>query len=241
MQTQDVPSEFLFKLWPWLEANKSRLVGGAVAIVVIAGVYYFINSQAQQKEIIAGQALTQLLVTPAAAADAAQQAGSLAQLAVKYAGTLAGQRAQLQAAADYFDLGKYEEAQAQFQKYLAASSSGPLLTTAELGLGASLEAQDKLAEAAAAYQKAITTSAGAPSALPAEFALGRIAEKQGKLAEAETHFETVARAGNMAGSLSQDAAMHYSEIKARLTSEQKTNAPAKSAMSPESVPFKISK
>jgi|SRR5665213_2200638 len=235
MQTQDAPSEILFKLWPWLEANKNRLVGGAVFIVVASGIYYFISSQKSEKEITAGQALTQLLVASAAAGNAAQQADSLAQLAVTYSGTLAGQRAQLQAAADYFDLGKYEEAQAQFQKYLAAVSTGPLAATAEFGVGASLEAQDKPADAAAAYQKVTLTFSGTPGALPAEFALGRIAEEQGKLAEAGTHFETVARAGEMGGTLSQDAEQHYFEIKTRLAAGQKTAAPA--APAAPAVPF----
>ena len=237
MQTQDAPSEILFKLWPWLEANRNRLVGGVVFIVVASGIYYFISAQKAAKEVTAGQALTQLLVARPAAGNATQQADSLAQLAVTYSGTLAGQRAQLQAAADYFDLGKYEDAQAQFQKFLAAVSTGPLVATAELGVGASLEAQGKLADAATAYQKVTFTFAGTPSALPAEFALGRIAEKQGKLAEAESHYEIVARSANTGGTLSQDAQQHYFEIKARLASEQKAAAPAAPA-TPAVPPFK---
>src|ERR1700733_3420258 len=114
MQTQDAPAEFLFKLWPWLEANKNRLIGALVAVIIFAGVMYFISSQREQKEIDAGQALTLLLESPGANASSGQMADAFSQLAAKYAGTAAGQRAQLQAAAAQFSAGSYADAQAQF-------------------------------------------------------------------------------------------------------------------------------
>ncbi len=114
MQTQDAPAEILFKLWPWLEANKNRLIGVAVAIVVVAGVYYFVSAEHEQKEIAAGEALTQLLLTPATTSD--QSADALVGLASKYSGTEAAKRAQLQGAASLFDAARYADAQAQFQK-----------------------------------------------------------------------------------------------------------------------------
>ena len=33
MQTQDAPAEIIFKLWPWLEANKNRLIQVMVNIL----------------------------------------------------------------------------------------------------------------------------------------------------------------------------------------------------------------
>jgi TolA-binding protein len=173
----------------------------------------------------AGQALTQLLVTPPSAANPAQGADALAQLAVNFSGTAAAQRAQLQAAASYFSLGRYADAQAQFQKFVDAYSTGPLLASANLGLAASLEAQGKLDDAAAAYQKVTSNSPGTASALTAECALGRIAEAQGKLTEAQVHYQAAMQVGNMGGSLAQEAAIHYSAIKARLDQTQKSAAP----------------
>ncbi len=205
----------MFKLWPWLEANKNRLIAVAVGALVLWGVYYFIKSQHEQKEIDAGQALTLLLVNPGANSTSGQMSDAFAKLAAKYAGTAAGQRARLQAGAALFNAGKYPDAQAQFQKYLDAASSGALAATAQLGVAASLEAQNKLEPAAAAYQKVASVYAGSSSVLPAEFALGRIAEQQNKLTEAVSHYEKVARA-SLGGTLAQEAAMRASEIKTKI-------------------------
>src|ERR1700744_3930514 len=139
MQTQDPSADILFKLWPWLEANKTRLIGGAVVIVVLSGVYSFVSWQHQQNEIAAGQALTQLAFTPAANSNPNQLSAAFAQLATKYTGTEAAQRAQLQAAATLFESGNYAEAQAQFQKFLDAMPNGQFAGTAALGVAGSLE------------------------------------------------------------------------------------------------------
>ncbi len=70
MQTQDAPAEIIFKLWPWLEANKNRLIGAAGGDPRHGwGICYFISSQQEQKEMDAGQALTLLLVSPNADAE----------------------------------------------------------------------------------------------------------------------------------------------------------------------------
>jgi predicted negative regulator of RcsB-dependent stress response len=220
METQDASTEFLFKLWPWLEANKTRLIGGAVIIVVLAGIYSLVSSQRAQKEINAGQAFTQLVFAPSANLNPSQLSTAFAQLAEKYAGTAAGQRAQLQAAAMLFESGNYADAQVQFQKFLALNATGPLAATAALGVAASLEAQNKLDLAAAAYKNVTTSFAGAAAELPAEFALGRLAEQSGKLAEAEGYFENAARVGRAGGSIAQEAEGRAFELKAKLAAQK---------------------
>jgi len=226
MQTQDAPAEFIFKLWPWLETNRNRLIGTGVAILAVFAIYNFMASQKAQKEVAAGQALTQLLMSPPSGTNPAE---ALKKLATQYAGTQAAQRAQLQAAASLFSAGNYVEAQAAFQQSVDASVGGPLTGTALLGVAASLEAQGKLDLAAAAYQKVASTYSGSPSALPALCALGRIAEQQGKLTEALNRYEAASRAGNLGGSLAQEATFHASEIKAKLAAAPKAAAvvPAK--------------
>ena len=97
MQTQDAPAEIIFKLWPWLEANQKRLITAAAAIAAVAAIYYFITERHAQREVDAGRALTQLLMTPPANAAPAQLAAVYAQLAANYSGTTAGIRARLQA------------------------------------------------------------------------------------------------------------------------------------------------
>ena len=222
MQTQDAPAEILFKLWPWLEANKNRLIGVVAAVVVVAGVYYFVSAEHEQNEIAAGEALTQLLLTPAT--TSAQSADALVALASKYSGTEAAKRAQLQGAASLFDAGNYADAQAQFQKFLESNTGGPLAATAELGVGASLEAQGKTDLAATAYQKVVSSYPGTPSVLPAYCGLGRIAEAQGKLSEALNNYEDAVRAGGAGGSLVQAAYQSAMQIKAKLDAAPHTAA-----------------
>ncbi len=153
----------------------------------------------------------------------ATTAAGLAQIAANYPGTAAGQRAQLQAAAVMFNAGRYAEAQAQFQKCVAAAATGPLAATAQLGVAASLEAQNQLDSAAKEYQKVISAYAGSLSVLPAEFALGRIAEQQNKLTEAMSHYENAARASS-GGSLAQEAAQRAFELKAKIAAVPKPAA-----------------
>jgi predicted negative regulator of RcsB-dependent stress response len=220
MQAQADPTEMMFKLWPWLEANKNRLIGGAAVVVIAAGVYYFISARHDQNEINAGQALTQLLVSPVSNGTPEQSAVALSKLAADYAGTAAGQRAQLQAAAAYFNAGHYPDAQAQFQKALDASPSGALAATAALGLASSLEAQGKLDDATTAYRKVTTQFADSASAVPAKFALGRIAEQQGKFAEASAIYQELSR-NNLAGSLASEAALRVLELKSKIPAASK--------------------
>lgn len=215
MQTQDAPAEIIFKLWPWVEANKNRLIGGLVVILVGVAIAYYVSAQRAQKEIDAGEALTLLLVNPGSNRGSSQMASAFEQLAATYAGTAAGERAQLQAAAALFDAGSYPEAQAQFKKYLDANPTGPFADAAELGIAACLEAQNQLDPAAAAYQRVLSvfpTSASVPSA---EYALGRIAEQENKLSEAVSHYQNAVRA-SLGGSLRDEAMMRASDLKAKL-------------------------
>jgi tetratricopeptide (TPR) repeat protein len=214
----------MFKLWPWLEANKNRLVGGVAIVLVVAAAYAFLSWRHDQSEITAGQALTQLLVSPPSVATTEQTADSFARLAANYAGTAAAQRAQLQAAATYYSLGRYADAQTQFQKALAAGSTGTLAATAALGVASSLDAQGKLDDAATAYRKVISQFADASEVLPAKFALGRIAEQQGNFTEAMNYYQELAR-NNLAGSLASEAALRAVEIKSKLPAAVKPAVP----------------
>lgn len=228
MQTQDVSADdILFKLWPWLEQNGKTLIIIGVAIIVLIGGYFFVQSQHEQNEVNAGQALTSLMANPPAGGPESS-AAALTQLASKYAGTQAALRAQLQGAAMYYSLGDYTNAQAEFEKFLHTDSGGQPAAIAQLGLATCLEAEGKQDEAAAAYQRVVT---GYPSSLgttiPANYALGRIFESQGKLSDALSYYGLVAQAGQEAGSYGQLASQAAAEIKAKLAAQK----PAASTMS----------
>jgi predicted negative regulator of RcsB-dependent stress response len=211
METQDASAEFLIKFWPWFEANRKRLIYMAVAVVVILFVWYFITTQSEQKAIDAGQAFTQLQLNLPANPTPQQVADAYLKLAGQYSGTLAAERAQLQAASVLFGAGRYEDAQAQFQKFLGANSGSSLAAAAQLGVAASLEAQNKLDLAATAYRAVTTSYPNSSEALPAKFSLGRVLESQGKLSEASSYYQEVARSP-LAGSLASEAAQRAARI-----------------------------
>ncbi|HEX4349525.1 MAG TPA: tetratricopeptide repeat protein [Verrucomicrobiae bacterium] len=233
MQTQDAPAEFLFKLWPWLEANKNRLIGGLVAVIVVAGILYFMSAQKAQTEVDAGQALTAIMANPAADENDSQTAAQFEQLADKYPGTAAARRAQLQAAGALFEAGSYADAETQFEKYLAGNSAGPLAATAQLGIAASLEAQNKLDQAAAAYQRVVSAFPESPCVPTADLALGRIAEQQNKLTEALNHYEDASRSP-MGGSIANEAMIRATALKAKTpaTAPKAMASPAPAAGAP---------
>ncbi len=172
MQTQDAPAEVIFKLWPWFEANKQRLIIGVVVAGLVVAAVSYVSSQREQKEIAAGEALTKLIFTTVPNASVTKMAEAFAQVAAEYPGTAAAQRAQLQAGAALFSAGQYTEAQAQFQKFLDGNSAGQLAATAQLGIAASLESLGK-PEAAAAYQKVVANYPGTTSAEVAKQSLAR--------------------------------------------------------------------
>jgi predicted negative regulator of RcsB-dependent stress response len=227
MQTTDAPTDFIYQLWPWLEANKVRLAVVGAAIIIVAGVYYFVTSQHEQREIAAGEALTQALIEPSR--TLAESANALIKVAESYTGTEAAKRATLQAGASFFAARQYTEAQTQFQKFLDGGGSGPLAATAELGLGASLEAQGKLDPAVTAYQRVISSYPGTVSDLPAYCGLGRIAEAQGHLQDALNDYTDALHIGGQASAMSQSAYISGQAIKAKLEAAAKTAGTTKPA------------
>ncbi|HSY74053.1 MAG TPA: tetratricopeptide repeat protein, partial [Dongiaceae bacterium] len=188
MQSQDATTLFLFKLWPWVEANKNKLIAGAGIIAVVACVLYYLSSQREQKEIDAGKALTQTMVSATAV-----QPEAYLKIANENPGTGAAQRALIQGAAALFETGRFADAQAQFQKFLDIYPDNDLAAQATLGVAASLDAQGKLDLAVGAYQRAVNTS-DAATVNAAKFAMARIDEQQGKSTEALNFYTEVARA-----------------------------------------------
>lgn len=226
MQTQDAPAEIIFKFWPWLEANRKLLIGIGVATLVGFFAWFFLDTQRLQAEIAAGQAYTQFQMSQPPNTTAKQVADGYGRLADKYAGTMAGQRARLQAAAVLFSAGSYPEAQAQFQNFLAGNGSSPLAVYARLGLASCLEAQGKLDDALRTYQTVANAGLDSSEAVMARFAQGRLLEMQGKLIEAASAYESVARSP-LGGSLGNEAGQRLGAIQAQAAAAKPAAAPAK--------------
>ena len=210
MQAQDTTTLFLFKLWPWVEANKNRLIAGvAIAVIAVFAIWYA-ACQREAKEIAAGQALTQVAIT-----GGGPSADAYLKVAADYPGTLAGQRALLQGAAALFDAGKYTDAQAQFQKFLDAHPDGDFSGQAALGVASSLDAQGKTDLAVGAYQKVISNASDPVVVGAAKFGLARIEESQGRLNDALVLYQDVASA-EPGSSLGSEAAMRLMELRSKL-------------------------
>jgi predicted negative regulator of RcsB-dependent stress response len=224
MQVQDAPTAYLFKLWPWIEANINRLIYGAVIIVATGILIAFYFWQQNQKEIAAGQALTELVASTPPDSDASQLAGAYLKIAVNFPGTRAGGRAAMQGAAALFEAGKYTEAQTQFKKYLETHPGDAFCAQAALGVAASLDAQEKTDLAASAYQRIINGFSDQNAVNVAKFALAQIDERQGRLADAENLYEDVAR-NNPNGSSGSEAALRAMELKTRLQPASTSTAP----------------
>lgn len=215
METQDASAEFMFKFWPWFEANRNRLIVAAVVLVLAFFVWFFISTQHQQKEVAAGQAYTQFLLNQPPATATQLVADGFLKIATDHPGTLAGQRARLQAAATLFEAGRYAEAQTQFQNFLASEGGSSLAVLAQSGVAASLEAQGKLDDALAAYRKVVTAYPDSTDVILAKFAQGRVLELLGKLSDAVTSYQDVTKSP-LAGSLGSEAAQRIAQIQTKL-------------------------
>jgi predicted negative regulator of RcsB-dependent stress response len=222
MQTQDATAIYLFKLWPWIENNKKRILIGAGIIITAIFIFYFAASQRAQKEIDAGKALTDAVI----ATGGGQSADAYLKISADYPATLAGQRAALQAAGVMFAAGRYADAQEQFQKFIDAHPDSAFSSQATLGVAASLDAQSKQDLAVAAYQKAIGPSDATTTSI-AKLATARIYESQGKLKDAFTLYEDVARS-NPGGTLGSEAAVRAMELQTKLPAVPVSTAPANS-------------
>ncbi len=230
MELRDTPETYLFKLWPWFEANKIRLLWGGGIVVVAAGLFYFRFNQQAQNEIDAGVALTRLMLSEPRNNTAENQAGLFQKVAGDYRGTVAAQRALLQSAALLFQGRMYADAQARFQAFLSRYPDSTLAPQAALGVAAGLDAQGKTDAAAAAYQRVFSSYSDPGPAAFARFRLAQIDEQLGKGTEALNLYEDVARSssGSMVGNQAGLRAMELKMSSAPATAHPAPAAPLKS-------------
>src|SRR5712691_7906315 len=114
------------KIFAWFEANKKQALYATVGIVIVGLVIWFIVWQRDEKRIAAGEALSNVSagqIDGLASHSAAAQA--YLKVASDYAGSTAGARALLMAAASYFTEGNYTEAQTQFERFMREYPGSP--------------------------------------------------------------------------------------------------------------------
>lgn len=229
MESQDAAADFFFRLWPWIEANKNKIVGGAAIIVLAVVVISFVSWRHTANQVEAGEAMTQALLSLPPNAAPAQVAASYLDVANTYAGSVAGGRALLQAAAVLFAEGKYTDAQMYFQRFADENPNSELFGQALLGVAKSLEAEGKDNDAAGKYQYIISNAADSESVIAAKFALAEIDMQENNFADAERLFQDVAQSDPY-GALGQQARAYAFEMNSKAPVAPST-APAPKAES----------
>ena len=225
MQAQDATTLFLLKFWPWVEANKNRLIGGATVAILASFAIWWVVCQREAKAIAAGQAVTQATLSGGASADA------YLKIASQYPGTIAGQRAMLQGAAALFAAGRFPEAQAEFQKFLEAHPDSEFSDQAMLGVATSLDAQGKTDLAVGAYHRVISNGSDPAVVCAAKYDLARIEESQGKLNDAFVLYQDVVSAAP-GSSLGSEATMRLIELRGRLPAAAPSAVPMAAPAAP---------
>jgi predicted negative regulator of RcsB-dependent stress response len=225
MELHEAPAKYFFKLWPWIEANKIRLIfGGSIVVIAIILISYR-SYHKEQKEFDAGMKLTETMMNAPRNITIDQQAGLFLKVAGDYSGTVAGQRALLQSAAMLYEAQKYPEAQARFQQFLSQYTSSSLAAQAALGAAACLDAQGKTDPADAAYRQIISSYSDSSVTIYAKFRLAQIDEQKGKATEALNFYEDIAHSSPNT-SVGMEAGLRAMELKGPTAATAKTPTPA---------------
>ena len=163
---------------------------GGAAVLVVALVVWFMVWEQGEKQVAAGEALSQVSASHFTPGPHPGAAEAYLKVAAAYPSSDAGARALLLAAGTLFSEGKYDDAKAQFQKFVREHSDSPFLGQALLGIASCLDAQGN-ADAAGAYKDLVDHHSGDVAVPQAKFALARLYEAQNKPDLAHTLYEDV--------------------------------------------------
>ncbi|HXS67670.1 MAG TPA: tetratricopeptide repeat protein [Candidatus Polarisedimenticolia bacterium] len=224
MEADLTESKWLLTLWVWADKNKKQLIGAVIVLVVVGLGVAFWLAHKNETQNDANAALSKLVSQSTLPGGTPATADSLLKVTADYSGTDAAQRALLLAAADLFTSGKYDEASAQFQKFIKDYGNSKLVSQAAMGVAACLDAQGKTNDAISAYQGVIDRYPSDNVIPQAKLSLARLLEGQGKFKEAKNNLEDVAR--NFPGTVKSDAITHLEQLMTAHPELQPTNPPA---------------
>jgi tetratricopeptide (TPR) repeat protein len=199
------------RLEVWFGKNRRQAFTAATIVVAVGLIVGFYLWYKGEKETNASEALTSISL-PTGPAPRADAADAYLKVAAAYPKSSAGARAVLLAGGTLFVDGKYDQAKAQFEKFVREYRDTTFMGEALLGIGACLDAQNKTDEAIRAYKDLTEHHSGDPSVPQAKFALARLYEGQGKPELARTLFEDVARSEPYS-SLGSESGMRLEELK----------------------------
>jgi TolA-binding protein len=195
MASEQSQSTRVLELLAWIEVHKKKLIIGASVLVVVGfGIYVHLLKQ-RERESAAARALTEKR-PPAGASDITPRMRSDDYLAVvkQYAGTGAAEQALLLAARSLFAEGKYAEAQALFEKFVAEHKGSPWIAQAEYGIAACLDARNETKQALAKYQQVAARYSSEAVVPYAQLAAARLCEASGRSELALRIYDEMARA-----------------------------------------------
>lgn len=199
------------RAWGWFEKNQKPALMGATIAVVLGLVVWFLLWRSGERQVDAGNALSNVGLNQAMSASAAPSAQPYLKVAQDYPNSRAAARALLLAGSALFSEGKYSEAQAQFDKFSKEYHDSPLLGEALVGIASCLEAQGKTEQAITAY-KDIQARHPNDSVIPqVKFSLGGLYEAQKRPELAREMYRQVAEESRMT-LLGSEASLRLGEL-----------------------------
>ena len=192
MQSDVAHSDSLFLFGAWLDKNKKQVSIGAVAVIVVGLLAWLILWQKDQKQVAAGEALSNVAVGQFGMGGQRQGvADAYMKVAADFPSSSAAGRALLMAGGTLFTEGKYDEARGQFQKFVQDHRDSPFFGQALLGIASSYDAQGNAAQAMTAYKDLIDHHPNDIVIPQAKFALASLYAAQDKPEQARNYYEEV--------------------------------------------------
>ncbi|HTL56817.1 MAG TPA: tetratricopeptide repeat protein [Candidatus Limnocylindrales bacterium] len=214
MQSEVAQLPISHRLWAWFETNRKPTLIGILIAALVGLVIWVVVWRQQEKRVAAGDAVSDVAARLMSGTPRSELAGAYLKVAANYPNSSPGARALLLAAASLFADGKFNEAQAQFEKFTREYRDTPFTGQALLGVAASLDAQGKAEAAITAYKNLVDRHPSDIVVPQAKFALARLYEAQGKPELAKDLFQDVER-GSPFSSLGNEAGMRLEELIAK--------------------------
>jgi tetratricopeptide (TPR) repeat protein len=193
MDAETRSTEFYVKVVGWVYARRKPLLIGVIVAAVIGLVVAFLAWKAKSDEETA-RALFFAVPVEGGARAAPPSPAAFLDVARDYAGTAAGEHAQLLGGELLFTQGKYPEAEREFSRFIDEHPDDELVPQAKIGLAACREAEGKTMDAVQKYHEIILAYPGEPNIVsPAKLTVARLYEEANQPQQAFAYYAELAR------------------------------------------------
>lgn len=228
MDSEQQQIDTFYRLLGWAETNKSKIIGVLSLTILVGIVVAYFNYRSGARTTAANAALAALRGEPAPGGETKPiPAESYLKVVADYPRSSAAARALLLAGQAHFAAGKYGEAKALYDRFLAEFPTHPLRPEALYGTAVCLESEGKAAEALQKYKDVTDRHPTSPVVSRAKLALARLYQAQNQLEQAYRYAEELAAdrftsVGMLAGVRRDD----LKRLNPALGEKPATNAPA---------------